>query len=52
MDTVKYPKAPGLTLEQAQELSHQIQTQYAEQIAEAKKVNDLMGRLSNNVVRK
>lgn len=52
MDKVKYPYAPGLSLEQAREAHKQLQSQYAKEIAREKRVNELMGRLSGNIVKK
>lgn len=43
MSDTKYPFAPGLTLEQAQETAKKIQDQYSEQIKEAKNIENRLG---------
>jgi hypothetical protein len=43
IDYEKYPKGPGLTLDQARETANAIKEQYAEQIKAAKGIENRLG---------
>ena len=43
MENVKFPFAPGLTLEQARDITRRLREQWGKEIDEAEKLNNSLG---------